>query len=161
MRDYTKFFTPPHVAKFMAGLLDPQPMQVVLEPSAGNGALVRAVKEACFACIVFAFEINPDHKKALKEAGADVNVTGDYLLMPDYAKFTCCIANPPFGNETDLGAHFEKICLNVRKGGKIVMIVPESFYPMNVDCIVHPLENWSKNSDGTTTAIKIIEFINP
>lgn len=79
--------------------------------------------------------------------------------MPVNAKFTSCIANPPFGNGIDLNAHFNHICSHVKEGGKIVMIVPENFNPP-VDYKTYSAKNWAVNSDGSTTPIKIICFNN-
>lgn len=158
-RNYEKFFTPEDVAWYMAEHLDPQPDEVFLEPSAGNGSLVRAVMEKCPRAHVFAFEINPEYEQDIKDAGAKVVVIKNFLEIPCYAKFTGCIANPPFGNETDLRAHFDHIRLHVKTGGKVVMIVPADFDP-KCEHRTHNLNNWSTNSDGTTTTIKIIEFDN-
>lgn len=158
-RDYSKFFTPDGIAMFMASLLSPKDDQVILEPSAGHGALIRAVKINNPGCKVFAFDINEDFKPYMRNAGASIAVIKDFLTIPVYAKFSGCIANPPFGNGTNLQAHFDHIRAHVKKLGKVVMIVPDNFDP----CIGHksyPIENWSKNSDGTTTQIKIIEFNN-
>lgn len=159
MRDYTKFFTPDSVANFMVSLVNPKVDDVVLEPSAGNGAIVKAIKKHDAGVNVFAFDINEDFKELLKESGAEIVVIKDFLTIPVHAKFTSCIANPPFGKGIDLQAHFNHICSHVKYGGQIVMIVPNEFTPK----IVHhtyPCENWSNNSDGTTTEIKIISFNN-
>lgn len=165
-RDYSKFFTPDHIARYMVGLVNIKPGEVVLEPSAGHGVIVRAIKEHCPSCLVFAFEINKGYKPYLKNAGADVAVIKDFLEIPVVAHVNHCIANPPFGNGINLQDHFDKICEHVKPGGKVVMIVPKDFNPTYGkhyihNYTVHTLENWSKNSDGTTTEIKIIEFINP
>jgi predicted RNA methylase len=158
-RNYEKFFTPEDVAWFMVEHLDPKDGDEILEPSAGNGSLVRAVIEKAPGATVFAFEINQKYEKDLKEAGAKIVVIKDFLTIPVYATFTSCIANPPFGNDTDLQAHFNHIRKHVKKGGKIVMIVPYDFDPKCEHYVSH-VNNWSKNSDGTTTPIKIIEFVN-
>lgn len=158
MRDYTKFFTYPETASFMASLLNPEDMDAILEPSAGNGALVKAVKNIAPKSIVFAFEIDKQWEKDLRKC-ANIVVIKDFLTIPVYAKFTSCVANPPFGNGTDLRAHFNHIRDHVKTGGKIVMIVPDEFNPL-CEHNKYPLENWSTNKDGTTTPIKIIEFIN-
>lgn len=162
-RDYTKFFTPMEIGDRMAKLLAPQDGQVILEPSAGNGMLVAAVKRRCPGAFVFAYEIDKNHEWSLKHrtqrTNADVVVIKDFLQSPDSPKYSGCIANPPFGNGTDLRAHFDKIRKVVKIGGIIVMIVPEDFDP-RVQHQEYALENWSNNSDGTTTAIKIIAFLN-
>lgn len=157
-RDYRKFFTPDDIADFMVRLLNPQEHEVVLEPSAGNGALVKAVKEKSPKTVVFAFEKDAQWEDDLKLC-ANVAVIKDFLDIPIYAYFTSCIANPPFGNETDFQAHFNHICNHVKKGGRIVMIVPYDFTP-EVSHDTHEIENWSANSDGTVTPIKIISFKN-
>lgn len=158
-RNYEKFFTPEDVAWFMVEHLDPKEGDAILEPSAGNGSLVRAVIEKAPGAIVFAFEVNEKYRKDLKEAGAKIVVIKDFLEAPEFSKWTSCIANPPFGNETNLQDHFDKIRRVVKKGGKIVMIVPYDFDPKVQHHVSH-LNNWSSNSDGTTTPIKIIEFNN-
>jgi 16S rRNA A1518/A1519 N6-dimethyltransferase RsmA/KsgA/DIM1 with predicted DNA glycosylase/AP lyase activity len=158
-RDYRKFFTYPETAKFMADQLDPKPGQVILEPSAGNGALVKAVKEKCPRAIVFACEIDEQWESELK-ALTSVVVIKDFLEYPTWPKHNGCIANPPFGNGTDLKAHVDRMIEATIIGGKLVILVPEDFDP-GVPHNTYPLENWSKNSDGTTTPIKIIEFVKP
>lgn len=164
-RNYEKFFTPSYIAKYMVGLLGPKEGDVILEPSAGKGSIVRAIKEHNAGCIVMAFDINEQFEPFLRNAGANVVVIKDFLSIPIYAHFTSCIANPPFGNGIDLQAHFDCICDHVKSGGKIVMIVPQDFNPTYEKHLIknytaHALDNWSKNSDGTTTQIKIIEFNN-
>lgn len=157
-RDYRKFFTYPDTAKFMATLLNPNPGDFVLEPSAGNGALVRAVKNESPESTVCAIELYEEFRDELK-AVADIVVIKDFLEVPTTPKFSSCIANPPFGNGIDLQAHFDRIRAAVKVGGKIVILLPADF-DVQRDHAEYPVANWSTNSDGTTTPIKIIQFIN-
>lgn len=158
MRDYRKFFTYPETAQFMAELLNPQPHRVYLEPSAGNGALVKAVKAKCPNAIVFACELDGQWEEALKRE-ADICVIMDFLKYPTTPLHSGCIANPPFGNGIDLHAHVSRMRESVKKGGPMVILVPAEFDP-GVEYKAYQLENWSQNSDGTTTRIKIIHFFN-
>lgn len=114
-RDYTKFFTPSHIAKYMVGLVLPQIGDIILEPSAGNGSIVRSIKENNAGVRVFAFDINEEFEPYLRNAGADIVVIKDFLSIPVHAKFTSCIANPPFGNGIDLDAHFNHIVITLKK----------------------------------------------
>lgn len=157
-RNYEKFFTPPEVADFMVGLLNPKAGELILEPSAGRGSIVKAIKRNAPGCSVFAIEINKDFNTELSEV-ADVIAITDFLELEDMYQCDGCIANPPFGNGIDLHAHVDQIRKFVVPDGKIVMIVPADFDPKR-EHRIHHLNNWSQNSDGTTTAIKIIEFIN-
>lgn len=158
-RDYSKFFTPSPIALYLTSLIKLNTGDVVLEPSAGNGSIVRAIKIKNAGVKVFAFEINEDYKNYLYNAGANVVVIKDFLSIPVYAKFTSCISNPPFGNGIDLQAHFDSIRKHVKTGGEVVMILPDDF-EVNCEHKKIPIENWSQNSDGTTTKIKIVHFIN-
>lgn len=161
-RDYTKFFTVPETAAFMAMLLKPQVGKIYLEPSAGSGNLVRAIRLEEPNSLIYAVEINEEHYDALKEV-ADYVAIGDFLKKHTHpflmTKFDGCIANPPFGNGVDLQAHIKQMRIRVKKDGPMVMIVPDDYKP-EFRCINHPLRNWSANKDGTTTAIKIIQFWN-
>jgi len=56
-RDYTKFFTPDHIAKYLVSLVNPKTDDVVLEPSAGNGAIERAIKQHNAGVKAFAFDV--------------------------------------------------------------------------------------------------------
>jgi predicted RNA methylase len=167
-RNYSKFFTYPETAMYMAKLLNAKPGDKILEPSAGSGNLIRAVKEYSGDGVLFyACELQEQHAEVLEKI-THWYVIADWLsdeISEDWMCFDGCIANPPFGNGVDLQAHFDKICAMVKSGGKIVMIVPAEFNPTYCNHFIknvttHPLENWSKNSDGTTTEIKILEFIN-
>ena len=159
-RDYSKFFTPPDIARFMVNLLNPKGGEIILEPSAGDGSLVRAIKEKCVSCIVIAIEITKGYKPYLRNAGANIVLVEDFLTHDGYATISSCIANPPFGNENDVYAHYKAIRAHVKVGGKVVMIVPRDFKPDAHERVEHNIDNWATNSDGSTTEIKIIEFIN-
>jgi 16S rRNA A1518/A1519 N6-dimethyltransferase RsmA/KsgA/DIM1 with predicted DNA glycosylase/AP lyase activity len=159
-RDYSKFFTPPDVADYMVNLFGKvEDGSTFIEPHAGNGALVKALRKKYGGSVVIdAVELDNDRYDELEEV-CDKVFSGDFLEHYSSGEYDYCIDNPPFGNGIDLIAHLEHITEVTKIGAKIVMIVPEDFNPSR-SCIKHPLENWSKNSDGTTTPIKIIEFIN-
>lgn len=159
-RDYSKFFTLPETAKLMAQLLRPNPRDRVLEPSAGDGALVKAIKDFCYKTHVFAVEINPKYKKVLMDIADDVIIRDFIQCRFADSCFDSCIANPPFGNGIDLQAHFDKMRQAVKPGGRILCIVPEDFDPQ-VKGVSYKLNNWGTNKDGSVTPIKIIDVLNP
>lgn len=160
-RDYRKFFTYPETADFMISLLkDYKDVFKVLEPSAGNGALIKAlIKRFPVNAVIDAVEKDNVWFNDLEDMCAKVFIQ-DFLEFHSSYKYDACVANPPFGNGVDLQAHFDNICELVKEGGQIILIVPEDFTP-SISHETIPLENWSKNSDGTSTPIKIIHFSNP
>lgn len=160
-RDYRKFFTLPETAAYMSILLDPSNDDIYLEPSAGEGALVRAVRARTPYAIVDCVELNPLYAQKLQELdNVGIVRVGDFLTthLPKHY-YDGCIANPPFGNGVDLVAHVEKMRLCTKRGGRLVILVPEDFHP-GVDHRSFPLQNWGTNKDGTVTPIKIIAFTN-
>jgi len=155
-RDYRKFFTLPHTAYWMTGILEPKGDDLLLEPSAGEGALCRAVKKASPITSITAVESDKQWESSLLMYANFVFIQ-DFLEFQSKEKFTKCIANPPFGNGIDLQAHFDKMCSLVHYGGTLVILLPENFKIKFIH-EVYPLENWGKNSDGTITPIKVVKF---
>lgn len=158
MRNYEKFFTPPEVVHRLCAIADIKRPDWVLEPHAGRGDIAEIIKKD-YTSNIWCVEINEKYKSDLKNITPFVRI-GDFLSEPFFMKFDTCIANPPFGNGIDLVRHFRKIKYHVKNGGNIVMIVPFDFIPECESFTTWELENWSSNSDGTTTPIKIISFTN-
>jgi predicted RNA methylase len=90
------FDTPDWLADLMVEALDIVPDELVLEPSAGEGQLVKAClrKGAC----VHAVELRPECEALL--VALEVNVTiGNFLLMQRNRLshgYKACVMNPPF-----------------------------------------------------------------
>lgn len=153
MRDYTKFFTPPEIADLLVTLADIQSGQLILEPHAGIGNLIVAARKKPVN-LIHAAELNPSFVPDLHEI-ADLVFVGDFLKMPLKPVYDRIIANPPFGNETDLWLHFIKMHSVLKPTGMMAAIVPETFQAKHA-VVEYPIENWSSNKDGTTTKIKIV-----
>jgi type I restriction enzyme M protein len=110
-----QFFTPVPVAQLLVRLVAPQPGETVYDPTCGSGGLLNAAAEHVAAAghsrsevALFGQELD-----AQSYAIAKVNMflhgnsgqvaKGDTLLDPKFAdddalrKFSCSVANPPFG----------------------------------------------------------------
>src|SRR5689334_4741089 len=141
MRNYKKFFTPGETALFMVGLLNLKGAEKVLEPSAGNGSLVRAIRTKYPETLIISIELDSRWELQLFAAGADVVFIQDFLNYQPVELSDACVANPPFGNGTDLHAHFNKMRECVVTGGKIVILLPEDFEVV-IKHKVYPWKNW-------------------
>src|SRR5882724_3404930 len=103
MRDYTKFFTPEDIAKFMVKLANPKKDERWLEPHAGDGAIVKEIKVWAPLSIVTAIELNEEYRDVLFRWSDETLCPLDFLnfrLRPQM--YDGCVANPPFGNGIDL-----------------------------------------------------------
>lgn len=172
-KDYRKFYTPDHVADLLVAIADPGFREIVLEPSAGNGQIVKAISKHGGANIIDVVEKNVAEGGALSSLVGVGNIfMRDFLLIPDNefkTGYNKIIANPPFGREDNWVEHIYKMWSLLLPAGKIVSIIPEerigvSFRDHLIFCqwtrIIGSkfisIPNWSKNSDGSETKIGIL-----
>jgi protein-L-isoaspartate O-methyltransferase len=123
------FPTPPALAERMVEEADIQPNHRVLEPSAGTGAIVDAIRAAIQAvsgqCDIEAVEINPTlaHRLAFHDALGENRVhPGDFLEQNDnLGQFDRIVMNPPFENGADI-KHIQHAMKMLKPGGRLVAI---------------------------------------
>jgi predicted RNA methylase len=103
-----------------------QPGNLVLEPSAGTGALLHAVDRGLSPARaqVVAVEVNAKLIAGINQALPDVTtICGDFLRCDtrDLGKFDAIVMNPPFGQAMDI-AHVRHALTFLRSGGRLVAI---------------------------------------
>ena len=119
--DFQFFATPSDSADLMVAKLEIQPYEKILEPSAGNGALINAVLRLHSDITIDCYELNPLNRKVLEKM-ANVNVLGDdFTKRLDDEEYDVIIANPPFSKNQDI-IHLMKMWDNLRYGGRIACI---------------------------------------
>lgn len=98
-----------------------------LEPSAGDGALIRAAREVAPAVAAWAVEIREECRPALVPIAECVRTT-DFLNMepdperPSFYDFDAVIMNPPFAHGADV-AHVAHALKFLRPGGRLAAIM--------------------------------------
>jgi len=100
---HNQFFTPPDLAARMCQMALVRPAKMVLEPSAGAGALVDAAIQA--GGKVTAIEIDLDLvSRELIKFPIEHLVTVDFLELTTkhLPAFDCVVMNPPFANNADI-----------------------------------------------------------
>lgn len=125
-KEFQAFYTPKEVADKLVRLIDPQPGEVVLEPSAGNGALIDAILEYQPKAIVFYCELMDINRHILAEKYPGTNVvdvgnpSNDFL--DHHGRYSCIIANPPFAKNQDIDhvLHMYKL---LKPGGRLISIM--------------------------------------
>ncbi len=131
-----QFSTPPTLAYLAARVLNPQPSDIVLEPSAGTGSL--AIWPRSIGARVLCNEINARRRALLiEELGFETfDVDAEILddLLPAEVQPTAILMNPPFSatggrvvqHRTLYGArHIESALRRLQEGGRLVAIVSE------------------------------------
>jgi PRTRC genetic system protein E len=127
-KEFQFFATPADIAQMMISYLPPVADDAkVLEPSAGDGALIKAFLAAYPNIKVDAFELLDINRKKL-EAMENVIVLGTEFIahceVNDF--YDIIIANPPFTKNQDID-HIRKMYEALKPGGTIIALASPSW----------------------------------
>lgn len=127
--EFNYFPTPPLIAEQLIGLANVRPGMLVLEPSAGQGALVMPLLDA--GTQVVAIELMPANYEVLvalmqRRGGQCIISEGDFLEYKDPpVMFDRVVMNPPFAKQADV-RHVLHAMSFVAPGGVLVSIMSGS-----------------------------------
>ena len=99
-RAFGAFFTPPAIAEIVIARAGLEAGMLVLEPSAGRGAL--AAPALLAGCRVVCVEIDKRNADILCSTGFAGVVQADFLEQPAWENFDRVVMNPPFANRADI-----------------------------------------------------------
>lgn len=158
-KDFQAFHTPKDLAARVAELADIRG-HVVLEPSAGHGAIAMACI-AAGASLVDCVELNPDSCEVLRELPCSLLVRmGDFLSIPPKEKFDRIVMNPPFTKRQDV-KHLAHALGFLAEGGVLVAILSANAdYEDAVGKLGHgvwPVEAGAFKESGTNVETKILK----
>lgn len=119
-KEYQFFATPPHLAKKMVTIADIEEYDLVLEPSAGQGAIISAIHEK-HNTLVHYCELMELNRSFLLKKPNTVFLKDNFLLLNTPALFHKIVANPPFSNNQDI-KHILQMWKTLAPGGTIVTI---------------------------------------
>jgi len=133
---YQQYYTPADLAAWVASAANPQPHDIMLEPSAGQGGLL----QPCLGIVgsATAVEIDPANTallRALDAKGTRLDVIeGDFLKVPLPLRPNLIIANPPFTRNSDI-AHALRAWDWLLPGGRMIVIMsPHGFFAGERTC---------------------------
>ena len=136
-KKFQAFFTPKDLAKTMAVLANSRLLgrvpKTLLEPSAGGGALVAAMKDLHPEIFVTAVEVNPEFTPDLRNM-CDQVIEADFLecqvgelgRFETLGLFDCILANPPFTKNQDI-QHVRHMYDFLAEHGSMVVITSTSW----------------------------------
>lgn len=123
-KEYQFFPTPPHLAEQLVELAEVSEYDLVIEPSAGQGAIIKAI-QAKHGNEVYYCELMPLNRVFIEKLPNCKFITDNFLNVPKKQTFkglfTKIIANPPFANNQDID-HINAMFDVCAEGGRIVSI---------------------------------------
>ncbi len=142
------FATPPELAHTVAWRANLEPGLTVLEPSAGEGALI----DACLAVqpdlVIGAIEIHEGRSAKLADKPVTLVVRGsDFLLLAPEAIWDRVVMNPPFSRQRDID-HVRHAFEYLAPGGRLVSIVSASV-GFRTDAKTRDFRTWVEANGGT------------
>ncbi|HUD73470.1 MAG TPA: hypothetical protein VMQ76_00245, partial [Terracidiphilus sp.] len=120
------FPTPAPVVEIMLDRAQLKPGLTILEPSAGSGNIVDAVRAKLPTAEVYCFELNRRLSELLKLKGYHVD-GDDFLLDGQIARiFDRVVMNPPFEKQADID-HVRKAFSVLKPHGILVSVMAPGF----------------------------------
>lgn len=146
--DIPGFFpTPRSLAEDLVQKADIKPGMTVLEPSAGKGDLVEAVRASEPGANVVAGEYSGSLRPILKAKGIDVQFD-DFLAHTPGEAYDRIVMNPPFEKGQDID-HVRHAYDLLKPGGKLVAIMSEGPF-FRADRKATEFRSWLESVDGVS-----------
>lgn len=120
-RDYQFFATPAEYAEWMVIRAGIEWTHRILEPSAGDGAIVKAIRRYNPIVDVDCFELMLENREKLRALAGARAIGDDFLLHPPVAEYDRIIANPPFTRDQDI-EHIRHMWACLKPGGVLVTL---------------------------------------
>lgn len=155
-QEYQFFETPADIADWLvmlAGGIHKE--DTVLEPSAGRGALIKAIHRACPSVTVECYELMPENREFLHTLGNVILLDEDFT-KDSVGSYSKIIANPPFSDNQDID-HVRLMYERLEKGGTLAAITsPHWQFSSEKKCI--DFRDWLDKVGGKTFEIGAGEF---
>jgi len=124
-KEFQFFATPEKLADELVYLADLKNSDTILEPSAGQGAIIKAINKVC-SVVPNCFELMEVNTIILKKSGLSFELIGDDFFRHKGQKYSKIIANPPFTKNQDID-HLKEMYDCLLDGGRLVCITSESW----------------------------------
>jgi len=159
-KDYQFFATPSGLADQLVNIAiskqawpDPSYFNY-LEPSAGHGAIIKAIHKFVPGVKVDYCEIMPENQKVLKDLRYEENAPNMLYVGPDFLSldasmvYSRIIANPPFTKNQDI-THVQKMYRHLDSGGRLVSVM-STFWQTGKLKMHQQFRQWLDDLSGET-----------
>jgi len=168
-KEFQFFGTPDELADRLVFLADLKENDDVLEPSAGQGAIVKAIQRVRgLGSQVYGYELMPVNQTFLNRIEGFWLLAPDFMLEDGILRFDKIVANPPFTKNQDID-HIRKMYESLKTGGRIVSMSSNHWISSanrketefrqwleSLNAEVIPVDAGAFKESGTTIATSII-----
>lgn len=126
-KEFQFFATPDSIADYLVQLAELKNNDVILEPSCGQGAIIKAINKVCDS-LPYCYELMDVNRLMLNKSNLKFNLIGSDFFEgnSDEEAYTKIIANPPFSKNQDL-THVLEMYNRLAVNGRLVSIVSTSW----------------------------------
>jgi hypothetical protein len=171
-KEFQFFATPDDLADYLVELADLKENDWVLEPSAGQGAIIKAINRKFPELEVDYFELMDVNRTFLNKIPTAISMFGKDFLV-DVGKnnstgWNKIIGNPPFSKNSDI-SHVLKMYEVLSEGGRLVSLMSTHWeFSMEKKCVdfriwlnkvnatILPIEKGVFKNSGTNIATNIV-----
>ena len=151
-QEFQFFETPAELADLLVSLAGGvRDTDNILEPSAGRGALIKAVHRSCPSAIVDCYELMPENREILNGISG-VRIKGENFITECHDTYSLIIANPPFSNNQDVD-HTMKMYDLLCAGGRMAVIC-SSHWKLSSEKKCVKFRAWLENVGANVSDIK-------
>lgn len=154
-KEFQFFATPTDLAEKLVYYADLKNHDTILEPSAGQGAIIEHINKQC-SVVPDCFELMEVNKIILNKTELKFELIGDDFLKSDSKEYSKIIANPPFSKNQDI-THVYKMFDKLNRGGKIVTIMSKH-WQNSTNKKETEFRNWLEELEAEVIEIKAGEF---
>lgn len=143
------FVSPDPVCRQLVDLAELTDSDLILEPEAGTGAILRAILEAAPLARCDAVELNAELARYLRASFPDVSIwCGDFLDYSPENRYSKILMNPPFHHTQDI-RHIQKAITLLKPGGVVAAVCLNG--PRQQKILKALSEVWETLPRGTST----------
>jgi len=154
-KEFQFFATQADLAGKLVYYADLKNHDTILEPSAGQGAIIEHINKQC-SVVPDCFELMEVNKIILNKTDLKFELIGDDFLKSDNKEYSKIIANPPFSKNQDI-THVYKMFDKLNRGGKIVTIMSKH-WQNSTNKKETEFRNWLEKLEAEVIEINAGEF---